>query len=942
MATRQVGARPRIGRARAFWLILILVVLAAAASSRFYTDVLWFQEVGFESVLWKSLGTQFAVGAAVALIVGLVVFGNLLLAQRLAPAYPLPPRGLTGRLDPAQRYREVLGPIISWLRIGVSVAIGLLTGLAAAGRWQTYLLWQNRVSFGANDPQFSRDIGFYVFELPFYDLALNWLWVALMAGLLTSIAAHYFHGSLRPDVRPGGIAPGALAHLSVFLGALALVKAAQYWIGRYQLNFSTRGAVEGATYTDVHAQLPALTLLTIISIISALLFLANIRVRKFVLPLAAVGIWVLTAFLAGGVWPWWVQRFSVAPQEPQREGPFIERNIEATRAAFGLDQVGSIPYAARSELTAESIRANGDLLENVRLWDPGVLKTAYSQLQAIRTYYEFPDVDIDRYEIDGRQRQVLLSARELHLLDLPEKSETWSNLHLQYTHGFGLVASLANESSGAGQPQFLSKDLPGSVVPGAESLELEQPRLYYGEAFESQDYSVVGSKQPELDYPLLSGAERNSYDGEGGIPVAGLLRRLAFAIREGDPNLVLSSLIDADSRILIYRNVRDRVRRVAPFLELDHDPYVVAADGRLTWLIDAYTSTRFYPYSQKFDASDIVSGEETGNVTGLLRGEINYVRNSVKVAVDAYDGTMTFYVVDDEDPLLQAWSKAFPDLFSRDEPPTALQEHFRYPEDLFKLQSEVYLTYHMTDPQDFYLKEDEWDVPSVQVAPGSAERVRVAPTYLLIGLPGEVEDEFLLTRPFTPRARNNMIAFLAARSDPGHYGELVTLQFPRQIQVPGPLQIDNLINQDVEISETLTLLGQRGSTVAFGSLVTLPIGESILYVQPLFVTAEDVGIPELKKVVMVHGQDVVMADSFEEALTDLFDLDITPDPTPSPDEDDPQPSDNRGLARVLARAAELYAQAQEALEAGDFAEYGRLIEELGDLLTSAAQGGARR
>ncbi|MFN2525731.1 MAG: UPF0182 family protein [Actinomycetota bacterium] len=929
-----MATRRRIGRGRAFWLTLILVILAAAASSRFYTDVLWFQEVGFESVLWKSLGTQFGVGAVVAVLVGLTVWANLLLAQRLAPTYPLAPRGLAGRLDPAQRYRELLQPFLTWVRLGAAAVIGLFAGLAASGQWQTYLLWQNRISFGETDPQFGRDVGFYVFELPFLDLVLDGIWVALIVSLLASIAAHYLHGSLRPDVRPGGISPGALAHISVFLGALALVKAGQYWIGRYQLNFSTRGAVEGATYTDVHAQLPALTLLTIISVISALLFLANIRVRRFVLPLAAVGIWVLTAFLAGGVWPWWVQRFSVAPQEPQREGPFIERNIEATRQAFGLSDVSSIPYAARSDLTAESIRESEGLLQNVRLWDPNVLKTAYSQLQAIRTYYEFPDVDIDRYMIDGEQRQVLLSAREIHLLDLPEKSETWSNLHLQYTHGFGLVASLANESSGPGQPQFVSKDLPGEVDPGAESLELDQPRLYFGEAFESREYSVVGSKQPELDYPLLSGAERNSYDGEGGIPVSGLLRRLAFAIREGDPNLVLSSLIDADSKILIYRNVRDRVRRVAPFLELDHDPYIVAADGRLVWIIDAYTSTRFYPYSQKFPASDIVSGEETGNVTGLLRGDINYVRNSVKVAIDAFDGTMTFYVVDDEDPLLQAWSKAFPQLFSQEDPPEEIQEHFRYPEDLFKLQSEVYLTYHMTDPQDFYLKEDEWDVPSVQLSPSETDRQRVPPTYLLITLPGESEDEFLLTRPFTPRARNNMIAFLAARSDPEQYGELVTLQFPRQVQVPGPLQIDNLINQDVEISETLTLLGQRGSTVAFGSLVTLPIGESILYVQPLFVTAENVGIPELKKVVMVHGQDVVMADSFDQALSDLFDLDVAPEPPPPPEGEEP-PEGDRGLARVLAEAAELYERAQEALAAGDFETYGRLIEQLGDLLEGA-------
>ena len=948
MATAE---RRRSRRGFAIALVLVLV-LGSNFIAYFYTDVLWFNELGIQSVLWTTLKTQFAVGIIGGLLVAAFIWLNLWIASRSAPTYSL--AGLSDR-DPVAQYREMITPYLRWVRLAAAGVIGFLTGLVISASWDTVLLWMNRESFGIADPEFQKDVSFYTFELPFYDLVLDHLWGAIIAALFLSAAAYYVYGAIRPQRGLQMMGAGALAHVSVLLGLLALVKAARYYLGTFHLNFSPRGVVDGASYTDVNAQLPALYLLTIISIVSALLFLVNIRFRRISLPLAAVAIWIAVAFLAGAVWPGWVQRFSVEPQEQQREARYIKRNIDATRAAFGLADVTTQTFPASSDLTAEELADSKNILENVRVWDPGVLQKAYQQLQAIRTYYKFPDVDIDRYEVDGRTRQVLLSARELSLEDLPETSRNWANLHLQYTHGYGLVASLTNERTSAGQPSFLVKDVPGTVVEGADSLAPDDPTIYFGEAFEPYDFSIVNTNQEEIDYPTEDGVERSSYSGSGGIPLTGIGRRIAFAVRETDPNLVLSNLITPESKILIYRDVRDRVQRAAPFLSLDHDPYVAVVDSRLVWILDGYTTTRWYPYSQRFDAGESIESTDSG----VLDTEINYIRNSVKIVVDARDGTMDFFVIDEEDPLIRAWRNAFPALFTTEEPSDDLKAHFRYPEDLFKIQSEVYLSYHMDDPADFYSKEDEWAIPqgggnaAATTSDASAGTTtttttssqNVDPTYLLISLPDETEEEFLLTRPFTPRARNNMISLMLARSDPENYGELRLLQFPRQVTVLGPTQIDNLINQDVEISQTLTLLQQEGSLVEFGSLLTLPVQDSLIYVMPLFITAENAGIPELKRVVVVFGEEVAMEETFEAALAQVFDLEEEPDiggepdepdePTDPTEEDPPEPAEDPQLQRILEEAADIYERAQAALERGDFETYGRLIEELGRLLEQA-------
>lgn len=934
--------RPRRTRRGVVIAAIIAVILMLAGSARFYTDVLWFQEVGFAGVLWKSLRTQLAVGLAVGTLTGAIVWLNLAIAARVAPAYRAARYEVVGQPDPVDRYRDMLGPYLVWVRLAVAVVVGILGGLAASASWQTFLLWANRSSFPGVDPQFHKNIGFFVFELPFYNSLLGWLWFALIAALVITLVAHYFHGSIQPEARLSGVSPGALAHVSVLLGAIALVKAVQYWFGRYRLDFSPRGVVTGASYTDVHAQLPALSLLAIISIISAVLFLVNIRVRRLSLPLAAVGIWILTSVLAGGVWPLIVQNFSVKPQEAQREAPYIERNLNATRAAFGLSDVDSEAFAASTALTSKELKENRPLLDNVRVWDPDVLRQALSQLQAIRTYYAFEDVDIDRYSVDGRLRQILLSAREIVPEDLEDKSKTWANLHLQYTHGYGVTASLANEANTQGQPEFLVSDVPGTVAPGAESLGADERRIYFGESFASSDYAIVDSKQEEIDYPTDEGVQRSRYGGNGGIELSNIFKKLAFAIREGDPNLVLSSLITGDSKMMIYRNVRDRIRRAAPFLSLDSDPYVAVVDGRLVWILDAYTTTPWYPYSQRYDVGSLVSSDETGS----LGGRVNYVRNSVKVVVDAYEGSMKFFVVDPDDPLIQTWQKAFPTLFTDEEPSADLQAHFRYPEDLFSVQSEVYKLYHMTDPADFYAKEDAWAIPEnplsgSRFAVSSQISAEIEPTYLLIQLPGDTTDQFVVTRPFTPRSRDNMISFFTANSGPGDtYGELKVLQFPKQRVILGPIQINNLINQDPAISQELTLLSQAGagSRVIFGSLVTLPIEQSILYVQPLFVSAESEGIPELKRVIVVFGDRAVMTETFEDALAEIFGVEEGGGEQQGGGKGGGNGKPVEGeseLQALIRQAARVYDQAQQALKDGDFETYGRLIQRLGTLLRRA-------
>ncbi|MGH9002764.1 MAG: UPF0182 family protein, partial [Acidimicrobiia bacterium] len=629
----------------------------------------------------------------------LLILGNLIIADRFAPRFR--PAGPEEEL--VERYRQLVGPYIGRVRVAVAAFLALVAGGGLTNQWHEWVLFRNRVDFGVPDAQFGTDVGFFVFTMPFLRFIFDWAFAALVIVLLVTSVAHYLNGGIRVQGPLQRVTPQVKAHLSVVLGAMALLKAFGYWLERYELNFSTRGTVVGASYTDVRAELPALNMLIVISVAAALLFLVNIRLRGWVLPAIAVGLWGFVSLVIGTIYPAAVQRFSVEPNEFQKESRFIERNIKATRAAFGLDRVEVRDFAYKEDLQAADIQANEGTIGDARLWDPNVLEQTYRAIQQFRPQYIFGDVDIDRYELDGETHQVVLSARELDLDNLP--SQTWQNRHLVYTHGYGVVASPSNGVTDRGLPEFLLKDIP----PQGTGLEVTQPAIYYGERLSG--YAIVNTKQKEYDFPSEPRDTVTTYRGDGGVPMKGLVRRGAFFLRFGEFKLLLSDQITPSSRALYLRDIRERVSKAAPFLRYDSDPYPVVLDGRVLWVIDAYTTTNRYPYSQGYL---MTHADRLPANSGLRGGRFNYVRNSVKATVDAYDGKVKFYVFAEgtgRDPIVEAYRKAFPRLFAdRSEMPPGLEGHLRYPEDLLRVQTDHFSEYHVTEPQPFYNNSRQWAV----------------------------------------------------------------------------------------------------------------------------------------------------------------------------------------------------------------------------------------
>lgn len=950
MRTR-TGLPRRISRARAVLMVVaagvILTLVSARGVAGLYTDYLWFDSLGFTNV-WTSL-----VWAKVGLVVAFtavffaLVWVNLFVANRLAP-----------RVRPAGPEEDALAGVYEVLdrrpgaaRAAVALLLAVVFGIGAGGQWNEWILFRNHVPFGVADEQFGRDVGFYVFQLPFLAFLTDWLFVAVVVAAVVTAAAHYLNGGIRAQVPGLRVTAGVKAHLSVLLAALALVKAASYYLDRFELTFSTRGVVEGAAYADVNAKLPAINLLIAISALAALLLLYNIRRRGWMLPAIAVGLWALVAVVAGAAYPALVQRFRVEPAESTREAPFIERNIEATRTAMGLDDVAVRPFAYDEALSAETLVANADTIRNVRLWDPEVLQRTYQRLQEVRSFYRFTDVDVDRYQVDGELTQIVLSAREINPGSLP--SDTWENRQLAFTHGYGAVLSPANAVTADGQPDFLVKNIPPQGEPA-----ITQPRLYHGEAIGG--YAVVNSGRDEIDYLSEDGtAVTNRYDGTGGVGVGSLARRVAFALRFGDVNPVISGFMTADSRILYIRDVRDRARTVAPFLHYDQDPYPVVLDGRITWLLDAYTTTNRYPYAQRADRDrlDPASG---------LDHEFNYVRNSVKVAVDAYDGDVTLYLVDPEDPIAAAYAQAFPDLFtSADDVPDGLRAHFRYPEDLFRVQTNMWGRYHIGDPTEFYSQSDRWNIaqdpgtagPTVTSPPATdaagdqtdaGREGRMDPYYLLMRLPGAASAEFLILQPFVPFSgddtRRELSAFMVAKADPADYGQLEVFVMPRDRQVDGPAIVNARINQEPEVSQLITLLSRAGSEVLLGNLMIIPVEQSLIYVRPLYVQATGANaVPELKKVIVAFGDRIAIRDTLQEALVAVFGdapdtLEEGPGATPSPDGEPASPGGISPEAqRLFEEAAQAFAEADAALRAGDPVEYSRKMQEGRDAFERARE-----
>ncbi len=895
MATaRRSGSTGR----RALWLGAALVVAsgAAGAAARFYTDLLWYEDLGQEAVFWTRLVSKWAVFGAAFLVAALVVYVNVRIAWRFKP------RAVLRATDEATyRLEATLEDFVRrterFAGLG-AVAVAAVVGLMLAGvsdRWATLRLALAAVPFGETDPQFGRDLSFFFFTMPALRMVADWLLGLLFVALVLTGVAHLATGALRPWARLKGFDPHVKAHLSVLGGLMIVVQAFKYWLDIFELNYSPRGQVVGASYTDVHAQIPAYQVLIVVAIACGLALIVNIRFRGWRLPALGLGVWVAASVLVGGVYPSLVQQFRVAPNEIAAEEPYIKRNIAMTRKAFGLDEIEVRAFPAAESLTATDVAANADTLSNVRLWDPGIARQSYQQLQGIRPYYDFADVDVDRYVIDGKLRQVLVSVRELDTSRLAEQAKTWVNQHLVYTHGYGVVVSPVNEASGQGLPQFIVKDIPPA---SSTDLRIEQPAVYFGEL--TRDYVVVDTEIEEFDYPVGDQNAGTRYSGAAGVEVGGALRRLAFAVRFSSPQFLLSQYIRSDSKVLFRRSIRDRVNELASWLEVDDDPYPVIVDGRLVWIIDCYTVSDRYPYSERI-------------------GGVNYVRNSVKVTVDAYDGTTTLYAMDGRHPVLAAWRRIFPGLVKDGEAmPAGIRAHLRYPEGLFRIQAEAYKTYHMQDARVFYNKEDQWALP------GERAGRPMEPFYVLMRLPQEPKTDFMMMLPFTPRNKDNMIGWMAASSDAESYGRRIVYTFPKQKLVLGPDQISARINQDPAISQQLTLWNQRGSGVLFGNMLVIPIRDSIVYIQPLYLQAEQTAMPQLTRVIVAYGDAVAMQADLPSTLAAVFGKG-------APAEDGAD-----GASASVARAAELYEAALEAQKAGDWAAYGRYIEELGRVLSSLA------
>jgi hypothetical protein len=902
---------------RARWVTLALLALVLAPLLRgvptLLTDYLWFGEVGYREVfvttLWAQIGLQLAFGSAFLIF----ILGNLLVAlHRITPNFRV-----MHELKAVLPAIEELYPRLRFIAIAVVLILTLLVGQWAAGQWLAWLRFQNAEAFSAADPVFARDFSFYVLVLPFLRSLAGFVQFTLFAATVASAAAYLLQGQLW--ARPGFTAVSIRARRHLLLlgaGALATV-AVQAFLGRYDLLHSTRGMVTGAGYTDLHASLPALHIAAAVSALAALVVAYEAFGRSLRLSLISVAAVILVHLVLVQLWPMALQRLVVAPNEIERERPYIARAIAATRFAFGLDDVEEGQFPASENLTAARVSANAATIDNVRLWESEPLKTTNGQLQEIRTYYDFVDVDNDRYLLDGKLRQVALSPRELNPAGLPAR--IWINEHLTYTHGYGVCVAPVNRITSEGLPEYFVKDIP--PISSVPELEIRRPEIYYGEL--AAEYVIVGTRALEFDYPAGEENVYTTYRGRGGIRLGGLGDRLLFALRFGEPKILLSTDFTADSRILLHRRVSERVSKVAPFLSWEKDPYIIIrSDGTLTWMIDGYTTTDRIPYSAP------------------VEGVGNYIRNPVKATVDAYNGDVRLWAVDTTDPLLRCLARIFPTAFTPlDSMPSDLRAHMRYPEGMFSVQAQVYGTYHMTDPQVFYNKEDLWKVAQRDVGAGGGGAT-VSPYFTVMKLAGVgAKEEFILMLPFTPSLKENMVAWMSARCDPPHYGKLLVYSFPKQRLVYGPQQIESRINQDTEISRDLTLWNQQGSQVIRGNLLVVPVDSSIVYFQPLYLQASSqAGLPELKRILVAFGNRIVMEPTMDAALGRIFGggaRDHLESAAAARRPDGAPARAGTGSAERLRRAAEIYGRAQQALRRGDLHEYAREMEALGRVLEDA-------
>ena len=901
----------------------------ARAIATFFTNYLWFESIDLTSVWFKILLTKTILVAVTSLIAFAFIFINLRLAVRATPVMDI--FESFENQDPLSRFRAWTNERFLRYRLIGAVGLSLFLGAGASQLWEQVLLFLNQKSFGITDPIFNYDVSTYVFGLPLYRLFVSW---GFQLVIFTSlIILLFFVATGAVQLRPGrfpDVSSGAKAHLSVLLAFIALLKAFAYRLDALELLYSPRGKVFGASYTDVVAHLPALNLLILISLFGAILLLVNIRRRGWLLPATAISLWLAVSIIVGGLVPAAIQRFRVVPDELNKELPYVANHIDYTRLAYNLNTIEEKSFEASPNLSSSDIADNAQTVDNIRLWDPTVLAETYSQLQEIRAYYALDEVDVDRYEINGELTQVMVSARELDQTNLPAVG--WVNERLQYTHGFGVVFSPANNVASQGQPDFYVKGVPATTT--VSELEVEQPRIYFGESADSLEYVVVNSLQDEVDYPLSTEGQSvayTNYSGEGGVGIGSFFRRLGFALRYSELNLLISNQLSDDSKLIMERNIVSRVKKGAPFLYTDNDPYLALIDGQLFWIIDMYTVSDKYPYAQPADTRRI--NENSG-----LPMNFNYLRNSVKAVVNAYDGTLNYYVVDEEDPIIQSYVDIFPELFSsKSEMSSELLDHIRYPEDLFTIQSDMYRDYHMIDPRVFYADEDPWVIPTdssttPRVATLRGEFTEIGfkpmlPYYLLMNLPGETDLSYLIFQPFNPENRPNMQSFLVADADPENYGQLIDFRLPKGEFVDGPSQVATRINQDPDISQIFTLLDQQGSSVIKGNLFVVPINQSILYYQPIYLQGEQNPLPEFKFVVVVFQDRIIMEETLSDALDSIFGEGIS--------EDTQNENDSESPLDLLQKASDAFDKAQEELVAGNLGKYQELIERAQSLVALA-------
>ena len=936
---------PRRSRALIITAVILVVgFFALTTFSSFWTDRAWFRNIGYGSVfttlLWTRVGLFLVFGTLMAGFVGV----NIYLAHRFRPLYRMSSPEQAG-LD---RYREVVDPIRIWLAVGVTILLGLFAGTSASGQWRNYLMWRNSVPFDEVDQFFERDKGFYIFELPWMHYLVDSAMAFTVVAALMAAIVHYLYGGIQLQTKGDRLSGAAQVQLSVLLGIFVLAKGADYWLDRFDLVNDTGGLITGMTYTSENAVLPAKGILMGISLICALLFFLNIWRRTWLLPSVGLALLALSAVLLGMIWPGIVQQFRVNPTEPDKEDPYLKANIAATRAAYDLEDIEVEPFTSESPFADGVLTALATATSSVPLVDPLVVNRTFEQVQQVRAYYSVADVlDVDRYEIDGTDRALVLGVRELDQAGINESDQNWSNLHTVYTHGSGVIAAYANQRGADDSDESTEIQWAEGQQVGQDALTNLDPdgyedRVYFGEM--SPDYSIVGkptddAPDVELDLGSASGDEEGqltTYDGAGGVPVGNLFEKLMFAVRFGEPNFLLSGRIYDNSKVLYIRDPGERVERVAPWLTVDKDPYPAVVDGKIVWILDGYTTTDRYPQSESESFDTMTDDSLTQDtVFGTLpTDEINYMRNAVKATVDAYDGTVKLYAWDESDPILQAWRGAFPDAVEdRDEVPDEVLEHLRYPEDLFKVQRYQFARYHVTDSGDFYQSNDRWEVPEDPYKAGSYQ----PPYRLFVDDPTQSGGEtWSLTSVFVPRAKDNLAAFVAANSDAtsDDYGKISVLQLPNE-QTPGPGLIANEMANSDNVRRELQAFNLGETKPTFGNLLTLPVGDGLLYVQPVYAVRQlsDASYPILQFVISSDGDRVGIGNSLLESLADVLGVEPrTPDDPPSNEEDpprgdgEPQGSTEEQIARLLGQAQDAFDQADAAYRRGDPVEAARQTE----------------